>query len=209
MVCGGSLEWMRTFRENFGPLRCPKKMFTEQSRCFADGSSGYFPSVDGVGYGGVLTQWHHCWWLLRQWMMQVLLRCTGLVVVVFFVLSTTGDGVCYGNGVCYWIKDGWEVICWRKYPGSFMKKRGGVLMGAYDGWVGVVEVLWSESCMSRKCVGGCCKTSWNCRCVRHVCCYLRYRCWLLNVISAKSKRSSCNALVLSRLMNFRWHCCNL
>ncbi len=34
-------------------------------------------------------------------MMYVLLRCTGLVVVFFFVLSTTGDGVCYGNGVCH------------------------------------------------------------------------------------------------------------
>lgn len=33
------------------------------------------------------------------------------------------------------------MICRRKYHGSFMKKRGGVLMGAYDGWVGVVEVL--------------------------------------------------------------------
>ncbi len=47
---------MSTFRENFAPLRCPKKMFTEQSCCFADGLSGYFLSVDGGGHGGVLTQ---------------------------------------------------------------------------------------------------------------------------------------------------------
>lgn len=47
---------MRGFRGNFGPLKCPKKMFTEQGRCFADGSSGYFPSVDEVGYRSVPTQ---------------------------------------------------------------------------------------------------------------------------------------------------------